>query len=392
MQNSKTFLLVLLGLLSAFGPFVTDMYLPGLPSMTVYFNTTAPMVQLGITTAMLGLGFGQIIIGPLSDKYGRKLPLMISLWLFILSTVACIFAWNIGAFIFFRFLQGIAGAGGIVISRSVATDCYTGKELARAFAMISAINGLAPILAPVGGGIMLKFTNWVGIFTFLLFLGAILILLCGRLKESLPAERRITVPAFSSFRNFLPLLVKREFMGYVLIQAFTFGTIFAYISSSPFILQEHYELSPLSYSLCFAINAIALIIGTTSASWFRNIRQGVATGVAGSFVLSIFTGLTLWFELPILYFEIALFLTLVFGGLVLPTSTALALDTERQNAGTASAIFGAVSFLAGGIVSPLVGVGNILHSTAIIMVTSSAIAMLLVCGKRKTFTQPVRGV
>ena len=181
-------------------------------------------------------------------------------------------------------------------------------------------------------------------------------------------------------------------MGYVLIQAFTFGTIFAYISSSPFILQEHYELSPLSYSLCFAINAIALIIGTTSASWFRNIRQGVATGVAGSFVLSIFTGLTLWFELPILYFEIALFLTLVFGGLVLPTSTALALDTERQNAGAASAIFGAVSFLAGGIVSPLVGVGNILHSTAIIMVTSSAIAMLLVCGKRKTFTQPVRGV
>lgn len=392
MQNSKTFLLVLLGLLSAFGPFVTDMYLPGLPSMTVYFNTTAPMVQLGITTAMLGLGFGQIIIGPLSDKYGRKLPLMISLWLFILSTVACIFAWNIGAFILFRFLQGIAGAGGIVISRSVATDCYTGKELARAFAMISAVNGLAPILAPVGGGIMLKFTNWVGIFTFLLFLGAVLILLCGRLKESLPTERRITVPAFSSFRNFLPLLVKREFMGYVLIQAFTFGTIFAYISSSPFILQEHYKLSPLSYSLYFAINAIALIIGTTSASWFRNIRKGVVSGVAGSFVLSIFTGLTLWFELPILYFEIALFLTLAFGGLVLPTSTALALDTERQNAGAASAIFGAVSFLAGGIVSPLVGVGNILHSTAIIMVTSSAIAMLLVCGKRKTFTQPVREV
>ena len=119
MQNSKTFLLVLLGLLSAFGPFVTDMYLPGLPSMTVYFNTTAPMVQLGITTAMLGLGFGQIIIGPLSDKYGRKLPLMISLWLFIFSTVACIFAWNIGAFIFFRFLQGIAGAGGGAIPRLI---------------------------------------------------------------------------------------------------------------------------------------------------------------------------------------------------------------------------------------------------------------------------------
>ena len=389
---SRTFLLVLLGLLSAFGPFVTDMYLPGLPSMTVYFDTTASLVQLGITTAMLGLAFGQVIIGPLSDKYGRKLPLMASLWLFILSTIACIFSWNIGAFIFFRFLQGIAGAGGIVISRSVATDCYSGKELAKAFAMISAVNGLAPILAPVGGGIMLKFTNWLGIFAFLLFIGIVLILLCLKLKESLPAERRITVPAFSSFRNFIPLLGKREFMGYVLIQAFTFGTIFAYISSSPFILQEHYRLSPLAYSLCFAINAVALIIGTASAGRFRNIRKGVVTGVAGSFVLSIFTGVTLWLEMPIIYFEIALFLTLAFGGIVLPTSTALALDTERQNAGTASAIFGAISFLAGGIVSPLVGIGNILHSTAIIMVASSAIALLLVCKKRKLLTQPAKGI
>lgn len=383
MQNSKTFLLVLLGILAAFGPFVTDMYLPGLPSMTLYFDTTASMVQLGITTAMLGLGFGQIIVGPLSDKYGRKLPLILSLWLFIFSTIACILSWNIGAFIFFRFLQGMAGAGGIVISRSVATDCYFGKELAKAFAMISAVNGLAPILAPIGGGVMLKFTNWLGIFTFLLILGVILLLLCLRLKESLPSERRIKVSTFSSFRAFIPLLGKRKFMGYVLIQAFVFGMIFAYISSSPFILQEHYQLSPLDYSLCFAVNAVALIIGITFASRFRNIRTGVVSGVIGSFVLSVFTGLTLWYEMPIVYFEIALFLNLIFGGLVLPTSTALALDTERQNAGAASAIFGAVSFLAGGLVSPLVGIGNILHSTAIIMIVSSAAALFIVCGKQK---------
>ena len=364
MQNSKTFLLVLLGILAAFGPFVTDMYLPGLPSMTVYFDTTASMVQLGITTAMLGLGFGQIIVGPLSDKYGRKLPLLLSLWLFIFSTIACICSWSIGAFIFFRFLQGIAGAGGIVISRSVATDCYGGKELAKAFAMISAVNGLAPI------------------FVFLLFLGVLLLLLCLRLKEPLPPERRIDVPAFSSFRTFLPLFKKRRFMDYVFIQAFVFGMIFAYISSSPFVLQEHYRLSPLLYSLCFAVNAIALIIGTTLAGRFRHIRQGMVTGVIGSFVLAVFTGLTLWYEMPIAYFETALFLNLIFGGLVLPTSTALALDSERQNAGAASAVFGAVSFLAGGIVSPLVGIGNILHTTAIIMVVSSAIAVLMIGGKK----------
>ena len=335
------------------------------------------MVQLGITTAMLGLGFGQIIVGPLSDKYGRKLPLLLSLWLFIFSTIACICSWSIGAFIFFRFLQGIAGAGGIVISRSVATDCYGGKELAKAFAMISAVNGLAPILAPVGGGVMLKFTNWLGIFVFLLFLGVLLLLLCLRLKEPLPPERRIDVPAFSSFRTFLPLFKKRRFMDYVFIQAFVFGMIFAYISSSPFVLQEHYRLSPLLYSLCFA-----LIIGTTLAGRFRHIRQGMVTGVIGSFVLAVFTGLTLWYEMPIAYFETALFLNLIFGGLVLPTSTALALDSERQNAGAASAVFGAVSFLAGGIVSPLVRIGNILHTTAIIMVVSSAIAVLMIGGKK----------
>lgn len=383
MHNTKTFLLVLLGVLAAFGPFVTDMYLPGLPSMTTYFNTSAPMVQLGITAAMLGLCFGQIITGPLSDKYGRKPPLIISLWLFIFSTVTCIFSKDIYAFIFSRFLQGIAGAGGIVISRSVATDCYSGKELAKAFAMISAVNGLAPILAPIGGGLMLKFTNWLGIFVFLLFLGVVLLLLCMRLKESLPSERRIAVPVFSSFRTFVPLFKKHTFMKYVLIQAFIFGMIFAYISSSPFILQQHYQLSPLSYSLCFGLNAIALIIGTTSASKFPNVRQGMEIGVAGSFLISILTGLTLWFEMPIIYFEIMLFLTLIFGGLTLPTSTTLAMQSESQNAGAASAVFGAISFLAGGIVSPLVGIGNVLHTTAIIMVICSGIAFLLIWKKEK---------
>ena len=122
---------------------------------------------------------------------------------------------------------------------------------------------------------MLKFTNWLGIFVFLLFLGVLLLLLCLRLKEPLPPERRIDVPAFSSFRTFLPLFKKRRFMGYVFIQAFVFGMIFAYISSSPFVLQEHYRLSPLLYSLCFAVNAIALIIGTTLAGRFRHIRQGM---------------------------------------------------------------------------------------------------------------------
>lgn len=128
-DNSKLFLLVLLGMLTAFGPFVTDMYLPSLPAMGDYFQTASSMVQLGLTTSMIGLAAGQILFGPLSDRYGRRVPLLAAMWLFIVSTILCLFARDIHQFVAFRLVQGIAGAGGIVIARSVAADKYSGKEL-----------------------------------------------------------------------------------------------------------------------------------------------------------------------------------------------------------------------------------------------------------------------
>ena len=147
-ENSKTFLLVLLGMLTAFGPFDTDMYLPTLPAMTEYFHTSSSMVQMGLTTSMIGLALGQLLFGPLSDKYGRRIPLLTALWLFIAATLLCLFATNIRQFIVMRFLQGVAGAGGIVISRSVATDRFAGRDLARMLALIGAVNGIAPVVAP----------------------------------------------------------------------------------------------------------------------------------------------------------------------------------------------------------------------------------------------------
>lgn len=374
------FLLTILGVLAAFGPFVTDMYLPALPSMGIFFNTNAALVQLGLTGSLLGLAFGQLIVGPLSDKYGRRVPLLFSLWLFVVSTIACIFSPTIGLFIFFRVIQGIAGAGGIVLSRSIATDYFTGKELAKAFAMISAVNGLAPICAPVAGGVLLKFTGWQGIFVVLLLLGFLLIVLCSRLKESLPDEKRNPASVWSTFATFLPLLRKKRFMLYVLLQAFVMGVVFAYISSSPFILQNHYHLSPLAYSLCFAGNAIALIIGTSVAASFRSVQNGVRLGLVGMAVLSVGVASTLILDGSLWIFEVVLFLMLIFGGLLLPATTVLALENEREMAGTASAILGAMTFVAGGIVSPLVGVGNTLHATAWILVVCSfcALGLMLV--------------
>ena len=142
-DNSKIYLLVLLGLLTAFGPFVTDMYLPTLPAMTDFFHTSSSMVQMGLTTSMIGLAAGQLLFGPLSDKYGRRTPLLTAMWLFIGSTLLCTFASDIRQFVTARFLQGIAGSGGIVISRSVATDRFGGRDLARMLALIGAVNGVA---------------------------------------------------------------------------------------------------------------------------------------------------------------------------------------------------------------------------------------------------------
>ena len=184
--NSKFFLLTLLGMLTAFGPFVTDMYLPSLPSMGEYFKTTPSLVQLGLTASMIGLTAGQIFFGPLSDKYGRRSPLLAAMYLFIISTIGCIFAPTIEIFAILRLLQGIVGAGGIVISRSVATDMFTGKELAKTLAIIGAINGVAPV---IGGGLT-EGIDWKGIFWVLLALGIILLLGCRLIRQIPPTGKQ----------------------------------------------------------------------------------------------------------------------------------------------------------------------------------------------------------
>lgn len=188
--NSKFFLLTLLGMLTAFGPFVTDMYLPSLPSMREYFKTTPSLVQLGLTASMIGLAAGEIFFGSLSDKYGRRSPMLAAMYLFIISTIGCIFALTIEIFVILRLLQGITGAGGIVISRSVATDMFTGKELAKTLAIIGAINGVAPVAAPIIGGGLTEGIDRKGIFWVLLALGIILLLGCRLIRQIPPTGKQ----------------------------------------------------------------------------------------------------------------------------------------------------------------------------------------------------------
>lgn len=211
-ENSKMFLLILLGMLTAFGPFVTDMYLPSLPSMGEYFGATSSQVQLGLTTSMIGLAMGQVLFGPLSDRYGRRLPLVVAMWLFLASTLLCLLAQDIFQFVAYRLLQGIAGAGGIVISRSVAADKYTGHELAKMLAVIGAINGVAPVAAPIVGGALTDLIGWKGIFCILFGLGVLLLLGSYRFCESLPAERRSAAGWGDMFRGFRTVLGDRQYM------------------------------------------------------------------------------------------------------------------------------------------------------------------------------------
>ena len=366
-------------MLTAFGPFVTDMYLPSLPAMTSYFQTSTSMVQLGLTFSMLGLAIGQLLFGPLSDTFGRRKPLLVSMILFLFSTVACICAPTIEIFIALRFIQGAAGAGGIVISRSIATDKFKGASLAKALAVIGAINGIAPVTAPVIGGVVLKITGWQGIFAVLFVLGICLTAACIHFNESLSRARRSHEKITHTLNLFKNILGKRKYMFCVLQMAFAQAVLFGYIAASPFIIQQYYGFSPLAFSLFFAFNSLAIISGAGMSVKFKSQEKAILTGCAGMLLFSLLIGIALPAGISVWGFESLLFVLLLMLGVTFTASTTLAMENARENAGTASAFLGAVGFLFGSIVSPLVGMGNILLSSGMTFIVCSAASCAFGC-------------
>lgn len=369
-KNSKVFILVFLGMLTAFGPFVTDMYLPTLPAMSEYFHTTSSMVQLGLTASMIGLAAGQLLFGPLSDKYGRRLPLIISMILFAVATIGCIYSYTIMQFVGWRLIQGIAGAGGI-ISRSVAADKYSGRELAKMLALIGAINGVAPVAAPMGGGFLAGSVGWTGIFWCLFVLGIILLLGSIHFEESLPVEDRKEKSWRSVFRSFIDVLRNSSYVCYTLQFGFAQGVLFANIASASFIMQQHYGFSPLMFSICFGINAIFIVISAASAIKFRRQEQALHYGSTRMVVVSALLLVALVLDCNFWIYELLLIGLLSMLGLTFTASNTLTMDCEHNNAGMASALLGALEFAFGGIVSPLVGLGYIMVSTGIIFLKGS---------------------
>ena len=374
--NSKLFLVLLLGVLSAFGPFVVDLYLPSLPQLASFFETSASMTQLTLTTAMIGLAVGQLLLGPLSDKFGRKKPLIISLVIYIISTVLIVFSSNIEMMIVLRVIQGLSSAGSVVISRAVATDLYRGREMTRFFGLLMTINGLAPSISPILGSLLLEYISWKGVFVFLALIGVIVLFFCFRLKESLSVENRLQGSIFSSFSTFGLITKKRLFMSYVGIESFLLGAMFAYIAASPFILQSFYGLSAFIFSLCFGANGSALVIGSNVGSKMLN-RKALAIGVFAFVAAALYTIAVLIIQPYWLFVEIGFFAMLLLMGITFPAISSLAMESERQYAGSASALLGFAPFFLGGVVSPLVGIGNIFYSTALVILACGVLGLAI---------------
>ena len=374
--NSKAFLVILLGVLSAFGPFVVDLYLPSLPQLAQFFDTTTSMTQLTLTTAMIGLAVGQLLLGPMSDKFGRKIPLIISLLIYIISTILLIFSPNIETMIVLRAVQGLSSAGSVVISRAIATDLYRGREMTRFFGLLMTINGIAPIISPILGSLLLEYIGWKGVFFFLAIIGIVVLLFCLRLKESLIIEKRLKGSVLSTFFTFGKIIKNRLFMSYVGIESFLLAAMFAYISASPFILQSFYGLSAFTFSFCFGANGAALVMGANIGGKLSN-RTALSFGVLGFGGGVLYTISTLIIQPNWFLVEIGFFLMLLMMGLTFPAISSLAMESERQYAGSASALLGFTPFFLGGIVSPLVGIGNIFYATAVVILVCAFISLII---------------
>ena len=370
--NYTFFVAYMVGL-SAFGSFVNDMYLPSLPEMTRYFDCSVSMVQMGLTTGMIGLGIGQFLMGPISDKYGRKVVLLWSLLLFCVAAVASVFSHSIHEFLCWRLIQGMGASGGYFLARTIPADVYGGRTLAKTMALIGAINGFAPAMAPVFGGFISDNWTWKAVFWVLAALSIILILCSKRLKETLPPSRRYQGKLRDSFKNYGVLLRNRRFMVHVLLKGSALGVLFAYTSSAPFIIQDHYGYSETVFGLFMGLNAIFVAAGAMVALKFKVLKYA---GVVGSFaLLAVMCALcpVLWFVHNFWAYELLLMPMIFCLGMIFTTGNTLAMNEGRSDAGTASAILGIMGYIFGAIVAPLVGQGNIMHSTAIVFAVMSVI-------------------
>jgi len=355
-------MLLVLGSLSALGPASMDGYLPGLPGISDDFGVSASLVQVTIAVFLVGLGAGQLVAGPLSDAFGRRRPMLAAIVLYATVTLCCAAAPTIEVLIVGRFLQGATAAAGIVISRAVVRDLYAGREGARFLSRLVLIYGIAPLLAPLLGGVVLAFTDWRGVFVGMACLGlALLAVTAAWLPETLPPERRRSAAVARMLAAYGHLFRSREFIGYALALGLATGTVVAYVSASPFVLQDIYGVSPQLYGVFFGVNAGAMIaasqinahlVGRWDPRRLLEVAGFALAGVGALLLVAVELGLGLWVV------ALCMLGLMACWGFIPANAISLAMTDHPEIAGSASAVLGIFQFGLAGLAAPLVGVAG----------------------------------
>lgn len=351
---------LILGLLSAIGPFAIDMYLPALPEIGASLGANVSSVQWSLTAFFVALGMGQLLYGPVSDMVGRKPPLVAGLLLFTAASVGCALATNIQTLVALRFVQGLGAAAGMAIPRAVVRDLHTGTEAARLMSLLMLVFSVSPLLAPLAGSGVIAFAGWRGVF-WVVAVAAVagLALVARGLHETRPAADRLESSVASALAGYWLLLRDRHYLGLVFIGGCSMAGFFVYLASSPFVLINHYGLTPVQYSLAFSVNAAAFF----AAAQF-NARLGRRFGMVPTVKVAV-TGAGVVMATMLGYYlvggdELAVLLGLYFVasglmGLVIPTTSVLALEEHGAIAGTASALLGTLQMLVGAAAMGVVG-------------------------------------
>ena len=363
-------LALLLAMLTVLGPLNIDMYLPAFPEISADLGANASQVQLSLTTCLVGLAAGQVVIGPVSDARGRRGPLLVCVALFVLASALCALAPTTTVLVLGRFLQGFTASAGVVLSRAIVRDVFDGPALTRFFALIMVVVAVAPMVAPIlGGGVLwLPFTDWRTIFWTLALVGVVIVAVVAvRLPETLPTERRIPGTLAGSLAAMGVLLRDRRYLGYTLVVGLLHGGSFAYVAGTPFVYQDLYGVSPQVFGFLFGINGIAIILGSAAVGRLGErfgerslLYVAVATAVAATAI--VFATALLQGPLPLLVAPIFVYMTCM--GVVLTGSFALAMEGQENRAGSAGSLLGALPMFIGAVVAPLVGLDE---STAVPM-------------------------
>lgn len=372
----------LLLVLTVFGPISMDLYLPALPALTGELGAATSMAQLTVTACLVGLALGQLVAGPLSDRYGRTLPLYAGVVAYVATSVLCAVSPSIESLIAARLIQGVAGGVGIVIAQAAGRDIYSGGALIRYYGRLTVLGGLAAIIGPLLGGQLVNVTDWRGLFLFLAAIGAVILVAIALVyRETLPAQRRTSGGFAQTACDFRFLLSNRGFVGAVLVQGFVYAALFAYLSGATYVLQGIYGLSPQQYAVAFGLNSAGFMVfgylaGRTSERWSvtGTLVAGLAMCAAGAVGL-LAAGL---FALSLPAVIVSLLVMVSGAAVTTPPATTLALADYPQLAGTASSLLGMARFAVGGLSAPFVGIAGAATAVPLGVVTTLSVIIAVV--------------